>query len=522
MKALDASGSRCGAGGFACQLLGLHEQRGLSPLPAARRAAVSLLIALSLTAGLNETRLAEALKVGDRKTVQALLKQGADVNAADPDGTTPLQLAVRGEDIDAVQMLLRAGANPKASNRYGVTPLSLAADNGNAAIVDLLLKAGANPAAAAPGGQTILMIAARTGNPQAVELLLARGLDVNARESAYGETALMWAAAGDHAEAVRTLIGHGAEVNSRSAELKYAQDRFGLEGVLTILPHGTWTALMYAAREGSVKAAGALAEAGADLNLTDPDGTTALVLAIINGHFETAALLLDKGADPNIADTAGMAALYAAVDMNTLGEVYGRPPRPSRDKLSALDLIGVLLRHAANPNAQLKSPALQRAHTPGESTLAEGSTALMRASKNGDAAAMRLLLEHGADPNIVQKNHTSVLMLAAGLGRGQGVFAKDYATDREMLEVVKVLVSSGVDVIAVNDNGQTAMHFAVRVSDDIVRYLAARGAKLDVKDKQGRTPLDAALGMGVRGRAGGPVERRQATAELLRQLMGSK
>ena len=190
--------------------------------------------------------------------------------------------------------------------------------------------------------------------------------------------------------------------------------------------------------------------------------------------------------------------------------------------MSALGLIGILLRHGANPNAQLKSPTLQRAHTPGESTLTEGSTALMRAAKNGDTAAIRLLLEHGADPSIVQKNHTTALMLAAGLGRGQGVFAKDYATDREMLEAVKVLVGRGVDVNAVNDNGQTAMHFAVRVSDDIVRFLATSGARLDVKDKQGRTPLDAALGMGVRGRAGGPVERREATAALLRELMAAK
>jgi ankyrin repeat protein len=487
-----------------------------------RTGLLACLVVLSLTAGLNETRLAEALKAGDRKAVQALLKQGADVNAADPDGTTPLQWAVRSDDIDTVHMLLRAGANPKPSNRYGVTPLSLAAGNGNAAIVDILLKAGADPAAAAPGGQTILMIAARTGNPQAIELLLARGLDVNAREAAYGGTALMWAAAGNHAEAVQLLIAYGADVNARSAELKYPQDRFGLEGVLTILPRGSWTPLMYAAREGSVDAVRALAEAGADLNLTDPDGTTPLVLAIINGHVDTAALLLDKGADPNIADTAGMAALYAAVDMNTLGEVYGRPPRPSHDKLSALDLIGILLRHGADPDAQLKSPALQRAHTPGESTLAEGSTPLMRAAKNGDAPAMRLLLEHGADGAIVQKNHTTALMLAAGLGHGQGVFAKDYATDREMLEAVKLLVARNVDVNAVNDNGQTAMHFAVRVSDDIVRYLGANGAKLEVKDKQGRTPLDAALGMGVRGRAGGPVERREATADLLRQLMTAK
>ena len=132
------------------------------------------------------------------------------------------------------------------------------------------------------------MTAARTGNAEVVRMLLARGADANARESSLGETALMWAAAENHPEAVRALIEHGADPNARSDNLTYPKDRFGLEGVTTILPHGSWTALMYAARQGSLEAARALAETGADLNLADPDGTTALVLAIINGHFDTA------------------------------------------------------------------------------------------------------------------------------------------------------------------------------------------------------------------------------------------
>jgi uncharacterized protein len=476
--------------------------------------------AFGLAAGLNETRLAQAIKSGDRQTAQSLLKQGADVNAADPDGTTPLHWAAEAGDTEMAQLLLHSGANAKARNRYGVTPLSLASGNGNGPLVALLLKAGADPGATLPNGQTILMTAARAGNAEAVRLLIP-GSDVNARESSYGETALMWAAAENHPAAVKLLLDHGAQIDARSNELKHTQDRFGLEGVMTILPRGSWTALMYAARQGSLDAARTLLDAGANPNLTDPDHTTALVLAIINGHFDTAALMVEKGADLNIADTAGMAALYAAVDMNTLGEVYGRPARPSKDKLTALDLIRILLDHGAKPNAQLLTPTLQRAHTPGESTLAEGSTPLMRAAKNGDAAAMRLLLDRGADPSITQKNHTTALMLAAGLGRGQGVFAKDYATEKELLEAVQLLVEHGIDVNAVNDNGQTAMHFAVRASDDIVRYLAAHGARLDVKDKKGHTPIDVAMGMGVRGRAGGPVEVRQATAALVRQLLAT-
>jgi ankyrin repeat protein len=501
--------------------------RNRGPLPRVRYQAATIrerlllifILTLCLTAAGSADRLIDAVKSGDRQAVRAFLKNHANLNAADPDGTTPLEWAVRGDDLDMARLLLDAGADAKAANRLGVTALSLAATNRNAAMIQMLLQAGGDPNATQPGGQTVLMTAARTGSPEAVRALLARGAAVNARENSYGETALMWAVTENHAEAAKVLIEHGAEVNARSNLLDYPQDKFGLEGVVTILPRGNWTPLMYAARQGALDASRVLAEKGADLNATDPDGTTALVLAIINGHYDTAALLTEKGADPNIADAAGMAALYAAVDMNTLGEVYGRPPRPATSKLTALDLMKVLLRDGADPNAQLNGPALQRAHTPGEPTLAHGATPLMRAAKNGDAAAIELLLAHGADPGIAQKNHTTALMFAAGLGRGQGVFAKDYATEAELLSAVKVLVEHGVDVNAVSDAGQTALHFAAQASDEIVRYLATHGAKLDAKDKQGRTPVDMALGVGLRGRAGGPVTVRQGTAALLRQLM---
>src|SRR5215831_11870896 len=378
----------------------------------------------------------------------------------DADGTTSLHKAVLANDIPAIQKLLRSGANAAASNRYGVTPLSLAATNGNPVVVEMLLKAGADPKANLPGGQTVLMTAARTGNPDVVKMFLDRGADLNARENTNSETALMWAAAENHPEAAKLLVAHGADVDARSKPLEYKTDRFGLEGVLTILPRGNMTPLMYAAREGSAAAARALAEGGASLNLTDPDGTSALLLAIMNSHYDTAAVLLEKGADPDIADSAGMAALYAAVDMNTLIEIYGRPARKTSDQLTGLVLIQKLLEHGAKPNAQLKAPTLQRAHTPGDRNLGEGATPLMRAARNGDAAAIRLLLEKGADPAIEQKNHVTALMLAAGLGRGLGTFADEYATEAQQVQAVKVLLGRRVDVNAVNDAGQTALHFA--------------------------------------------------------------
>ena len=453
--------------------------------------------------------------------VSTALLGAADVNAPDADGTTPLAWAVYNDDLPSAQRLLRAGANPNAANRYGVTPLSLAATNRNAAMAKALLDAGADANANLPDSTTMLMTAARTGNPEIVSLLIEHGANVNAKGAPYGETALVWAAEENHSEAEQVLIAHGADVNVRTNALERAKDRFGLEGVLTILPHGSWTPLMYAARQGSLDAARTLVDAGANLNLTDPDSTTALMIAIINGHFDTAAMLTEKGADPNITDTSGTGALYAAVDVDTLGEVFGRPERPSTDKLSAVDLMKVLLAHGADPNAKLKTPSLQRAHTPGEPTLNTGTTPLMRAAKNGDSAAIRLLLEHGADPNAHQKNGSTALMLAAGLGRGTGAFTKDYATESELLESIKVLIAAGADVNAVDDAGETPLHYGAQASDDIVKYLAEKGAKLDVKDKKDRTPVEMALGVGLHGHAGGPPTVREGTANLLRQLIAN-
>jgi len=433
----------------------------------------------------------------------------------DPDGTTALHRAALSGDLQATQQLLARRADANATNRYGLTPLALAAADASAPVAKALLDAGARATS------EILMTAAKGGNAEIVRMLVDRGADVNGREASRGETALMWAVAANHAEAARLLIERGADKDARSNTLDFPKDRFGLEGVVTVLPRGHWTPLMYAAREGSLEAARVLVEAGADLNLADPDGTTALVLAIINGHFDTAAMLAEKGADPNIADSAGMAALYSAVDMNTLGEIYGRPPRKSTDRLTALDLVPILLDHGAVVDATLTAPTLYRAHTPGEGSFGEGTTPLMRAARNGDIPAMRLLLARGADPQRAQKNGTTALMLAAGLGRGTGVFAKDYASEAQLLDAVKFLVEAGAQVNAADGRGQTALHHAAQAADGIVEYLVAHGADLDAKDKQGRTPLDVAMGVGIRTRINGDLGARESTAALLRRLMAA-
>ena len=224
--------------------------------------------------------------------------------------------------------------------------------------------------------------------------------------------------------------------------------------------------------------------------MTDPDGTTAIIIAIINAHFDLAAMMAEKGVDLNVADTSGMTALYAAVDMHTLGPMLSRPAPKVTDKLDAAALVPVLLKHGANPNLRLKKPIIGRHHDSGDASMGEGTTPLMRAAKSSDFVVLRALLEGGANPAITQKDYSNMPMILLN-GRGGG-------SEAAMLEAIKLSVERGLDIDAFNANGQTILHLAVqRGQNSIVRYLAEKGAKLDMKNKQGRTPMDLALGVGA-------------------------
>jgi ankyrin repeat protein len=364
------------------------------------------------------------------------------------------------------------------------------------------------------------MLAARTGSVEAVKELLGHGAPVNAAELRTGTTALMWAAMEDRAEATRALIGAGADLNARSRVTEYPHTPPGVigdkveEGASyvgqTVLPKGGWTALMYAVRQGSLRAATVLAESGADLDATDPDGTSALTFAIVNGHYEVAAMLADKGANLNLADRAGMTPLYAAVDMHTMPTTFGRPDLKPPVVAGSVEAIRMLLAHGADPNARLKAKIIKRVYNPGDPRLGEGATPFMRAAKGGDTAVMQILLQAGADPKLTQKNANSPIVLAAGMASTRAGNNPDHGTEEGAIDAIRLCLDLGLDINAPNATGDTAVHAALG-SPTVIAFLAQHGARLDVKNKQGRTPLAVAL----RAR-----EVNVKSVALLRQLTG--
>lgn len=466
-------------------------------------------------------RLLEAVKRGDKVAASFLLQQRLDANAPEADGTTALHWAVRQDDLDMVQQLIRAGASAKAANRYGVTPLYLASVNGSAAVIEALLKAGADANQAGSEGETALMTAARTGVVDAAKVLLARGADVNAREGWRGQTALMWAAAERHPAMMQELIAQGADVNARSTVQQWTR-QVTAEPREKRLPPGGFTPLLFAVRQGCLECARVLVGAGAEVNATDPGGISAAVLAIINGHYDVAGFLLDAGADPNLADSTGRTALYAAVDMHTMPASNRPAPKGIDSSRTSLDVAEALLARGANPNARLRTiqPPRAKLDRASDVVLGAGTTPILRAAKAGDVTLMRLLLGKGADATLATRAGVNPLMAAAGLGTNEEDTTGRQKTEDDAIGAIRLCLDAGVEINAVDRRGQTALHgAALKGADRVVQFLADHGARLDVKDSRGFTPVDVALGLaggvGFDGTASIP---RHITAALLRRL----
>jgi uncharacterized protein len=457
----------------------------------------------------------------------AVLLTAGTASVGAGDGTTPLHIAVYRDDVALVKSLIAEGVDVRATNTYGSTPMSEAAIVGNAEVIEALLKAGADVESAGADGQTALMVVARSSNVEAARVLIKHGAEVNARESWREQTALMWAAAESQPDMVKQLIRSGAELDARSQVNEWPR-QVSAEPRIQWRPAGGLTALLYACRQGCLACVKHLVEGGADVNLGDPKGVTPLIMATTNLNFDIAAYLLAKGANPNKWDYWGRTALYAAVDLNTLPH-GGWPDRPSTDETTPLQLAELLLAAAANPNLQLKLVPPYRMVKDDrllDEVLDTGATPLIRAAKAMDLPMMRLLLAHGALPDLPTQRGITPLMAAAGIGSTaidtRGYYDTDDVQQRS-IESVRLLLAAGANVNHTGADGQTAMHGAARWGwTEVVLFLSANNAHAHARDARGLTPLDMALGKGSPSARGYSSPASPQAAAVLEKLMRNR
>ena len=473
-------------------------------------------------------RLASLIQAGNRMAALDMIRSGADVNEAQPDGTRPIHWAVYRVDHELMTELIGRNAQVDVINELGSTPLTEAVKLSDPDMVRMLLDAGSGPEGANPEGQTALMLAIKSGDLGIVRMLVDAGADVNAVEQVQDQTPLIWAAAANRnaAEMVDILLANGADVNARARFTDWPS-QITSEPRWQYHAYGGLTALLYATRQGCDECVESLVGAGADVNVPTPEGVTALMIALDNTNNEIANFLLDQGANPHVWDVYGRTALYIVIDQKNRGGGGGfgaggrggrgggppvdLPPPPDGPEVTSMDIVTALLDAGVDPNPQL---SMRRPSNQGgrfsDPLLSTGVTPLFRAAMDSDIEVIRALLDKGANPNVIGMGATPFL-IAAGVnpyGRGGAGGGGDTA-------VLDLLIEHGADVNAritgvlsysmriarsvSDDEGISALHYAVQSENtDMVRYLLEHGARTDLLDWSGRTPLDVANGVPAR------------------------
>jgi len=480
-------------------------------------------------AGLLEDELLEASEIGNTGRASQLIKKGANVNARDADGQTPLIKASANGHEKTVVELLNAGAHMQLFDKEGRTALIEAARNNRPAVVALLLEKGANIHTKDALGRDALMYACRVGSQEMVAKLVQWGANLNVSDN-NNETGIIIACKQGHAPLVSYLLHAGAHVPAEGklgSELLKACMRGDLGRVKTLLDQGAdpdsatrhgncsavfvvsclgyadvldaliekkarltnkgdarqvFPSLIYAAKNGHLRVLEKLIREKTDLNGRDEDGDTALTLAAEKGHVDVIDFLTSHGANVNVSNKAGESPLFLAADSGHKEAVRsllekkanpnsrdkrGRTPLIAASTIGDRDIVNALLERGAEVDAADE----------------KGKTAVIEAVRHGHLEVLNLLLEKGAKPDKQMRENGWTALLEA--------------TKHNRVEEARSLLNHGASPDLKDRKGSGPLHYAAaRNFKEILSLLLDTGAARDLRDSDGWTPLIAAASNG--------------------------
>jgi ankyrin repeat protein len=415
-------------------------------------AAVSLFLPCVSSAATPDDTLAQAIRSGDGAAARTLLASRANPNQPLPDGSTPLAWAVDSQNREMVKLLLDRGAKPNAAGSTSLPPLMIACEYGDPAVLDLLLDAHADVRVAGADGITPLSLCAGNAPAAIVKRLIVAGAEVEKADDR-GQTPLMWAAAKGRVANIRVLLAHGALINRAT--------------------RGGFTPLFFALKSGVAEAPVAVLEAGGNADYIAPDGTSVVQLAMYQKDYEFAARMIERGVNLTAFDRDGNQLLHAAILAN----------QPS--------LVKLLLAKGADANAQTGAPQVKRRFevnfTSADYKVVPKSPLLL-AAECGCANIMNMLVAAGANPKFRAADGTNVVLAAVTSGR---------------LAALELALRLAPDPNTTTADGQTPLHLllgsdartdsaALIEIGDMMKLLADKGARTDIKNGAGKTPDDVA------------------------------
>lgn len=415
---------------------------------------ISVLTLLSefALAGSAEDKLFQAINTGDLSKAQTALQAGANPNLPRADGSLPLAWAVDAQDLPLVKLLLARGAksDTDTDNKQNFSPLVVACQRGDPDVVAALLDAKADISRTTSSGISPLALCAGNSATAIVQRLIELGGKIEDADET-GQTPLMWAAAKGRVDTAKLLLTHGADVNRKT-----------LAG---------FTPLFFAINSGNPQAPIAMLEAGGDGDYIAPDGTSAVQLAIYQKQFDFASVLIKRGVDLKAYDRNGNQLLHAAI--------INKQPA----------LVALLLAKGANPNALTgKSKVVWRYEVNFTSRpyVTFPKSPLLLAAEMGSTEMMRALVATGSNTKFRAEDGSNILLAAA----------------QSNPEALAFALSLSPNVNITNKSGRTPLHLLMSYSSsstitneqitDMFRLLAKQGARIDLADKDGETPINIA------------------------------
>jgi ankyrin repeat protein len=463
-------------------------------------------------------------------TTTLLIQRGADVNARDSSGNTPLMVGAVGGNLAQLKLLLKHGARINDSNGQDLTAVMIAVEKRDREAVRELVKAGADFQAKDFAGHSALTRAVWAGDAGMLEVFRTATpagrdfTDLVRREKQ--EHDVVESTSANDATRVRQFLDAGASAESRAPDghplLQIAAIRGESSLVKLLLDHRAnanshgpsgATALMLASARGDAEIVRLLISAGARLDDRDDEGRPALIYALTTRQPGIVSFLIEGGADVNASDKDGINALAVTCLTGEWGEVRQLLSAGGKETLSSCSLqaasalgtpaeIETLIKSGVDVNAQQKGTQV---------------TALHIAASAGRTEVVAILLRAGADPDIPDAEGSTPLIRAVEAGKpdvvrallqskvnlnkikgprnfGGGGTALHSAINGSQDEIADILIAAGVDIDAVDARGETALMLAARRNDtSLVEKLIERDANVNLQDESLWTALMKAV-----------------------------